>query len=419
MKHAVLWLSALLCMAAAPLPAWAAPTYTVTVIGSAGGAAYGINSTGQVVGALAAGTDRHAFYFDGITVNDLGTLGGANSVAWGINDSGTVVGRSQTGPDQLQGFSYANGVVTALPSALYDARAINHAGTIVGTGFFPDGQGSGVTRAYTYAGGVVTDLGILPGNDGEVSYGYGINNAGIAVGAVEVGGAPNRPTDPFRFSGGVMQNLGNFDGVFGAAHAVNEAGQVVGSAGAPYIGDGNVYPEKSFLWQNGVLQALGELIPNGNSVAYDINNAGLIVGSADAGDGTRGFLSAGAGLVALDTLIDPGAGWTITAANGINDLQQIAATACSLAGCFAVRLDLAPVPEPAQAAMLGLGLLALCGPALRRRMARFGRYDALKAKARRLMVLAATMKTPLPLSCSVSGCAGRVVTCASTTSIRK
>lgn len=371
MKYLGLWLTALLCTTVAPFTAQAAPLYQVTVLAGAGSAAYAINSSGQVVGALSVGTAGHAFYFDGIGVSDLGTLGGANSAAFGINDSGTVVGYSELGVNLFQAFRYAGGVLTALPAGLSDARAINNSGTIVGTGALPDGQGGFTTRAYTYAGGVVTDLGILPDNDGASSYGYGINDAGVAVGAVEVGGAPNRPTDPFRSSGGLMQNLGNFDGVFGAAHAVNDAGLVVGSAGALYLDDDNIYPEKAFLWNNGVLSALGEFKPNGNSVAFDINNAGLIVGRADAPAGTRGFVSTGVGLVALDSLIDPGAGWTITAANGINDLQQIAATACNLAGCFAVRLDLAPVPEPTETALLGAGLLVLglpAMPALRRRV---------------------------------------------------
>ena len=367
MKSRLLWISAWLCMAAMSFAARAAPTYEVVVVGGAGSAAYGINSTGQVVGQLKTAAGKHAFYFDGATLSDLGTLGGANSVAWSINDSGTVVGRANTAGNGLQAFVYSGGTLSALPAELYDARSVNNAGTIVGTGYLPDGMGSDAARAYTYAGGVVTDLGILPGNDGNESYGYGINNAGVAVGAVEVGGAPNRPTDPFLYSAGAMHNLGNIGGVFSQAWAINSASQVVGAIGAPYLGDANVYPAKAFLWDAGVLHTLGEFIPNGNSIAYDINDGGQVVGSADTADGARAFLYAGSGMVALDTLIDPASGWTITAANGINDLQQIAATACNLAGCYAVRLDLAAaVPEPGQSIMLGLGLLALCMPALRR-----------------------------------------------------
>jgi probable HAF family extracellular repeat protein len=387
---ALFWMTAVLCMGGAQ----AAPTYQVTVLGSVGSAAYGINSAGQVVGQFTTGTSLHAFYFDGTALNDIGTTSSGNSVALGINDNGTVVGNFGLADNGTQGFVYSGGVLSALPANISEARGINNDGTIVGSAGFLDGAGFNVRRAVTYAGGVLNNLGLLPGNDGEGSDGYGINNAGIAVGAVEVGGAPNRPTDPFIYSGGVMQNLGNIGGVFSEARAINESTQVVGVLGGPYLDDGNLYPAKAFVWHAGVLQTLGELAPNGNSIAYDINNGGQIVGSAVTADGERAFLYAGAAMVALDTLIDPMAGWTITAASGINDAQQIAATACNLAGCFAVRLDLAPVPEPGHIAMLGLGLLTLCMPALRRHA---GSYDTFVNKARRLIVLPDTMKTPSPV----------------------
>lgn len=363
MKASMCLLAALFCMTVgAPFAARAAPTYDVTVIAGAGSTSNGINSSGQVVGQLTAGTSLHAFLFDGTTLNDIGLGTASNSVALAVNDSGTVAGNF--GATGLQGFVYSGSGLTPLPENIFDARAINNAGTITGTAQFPDGTGFFVPHAYSYAGGVATDLGRLPSPDGEGSYGYGINNAGVVVGAGEVGGAPNRPTDPFLYSGGVMQNLGNVGGVFSAAWGINDVNQVVGALGGPYLNDGNLYPEKAFLWDAGVLHTLGEFIANGNSVAFDINNGGRTVGNAETADGVRAFLYAGAGMVLLDSLIDPAAGWTITDASGINDLQQIAATACNLAGCYAVRLDLAPVPEPGQYAMLGLGVLALC---LRRR----------------------------------------------------
>jgi probable HAF family extracellular repeat protein len=343
-----------------PLSVHATPLYNLTVIGTAGSVPYGINSAGHIVGQQVAGEDRHAFYFDGTTLSDLGTLGGASSIARAINDSGTVVGMAYTASGALRGFTWSGGALTALPEGVFDARGINNGGAIVGIGRYPDGLGYTSPRAITYANGVVTNLGLLPGNDGEGSYGLGINDAGLAVGEVEVGGAPNRPSQPFLYSGGVMQDLGSFGGIYGAARAINDHGQVVGAAGGAYQNDGNLYPAKAFLWDDGVLRALGEFVPNGDSVVTDINNAGLIVGQAVTADGVRGFLYRGDSMVTLDSLIDSASGWTITAANGINDLQQIAATACHLGACYAVRLDLAAaIPEPGQVVMLGAGLLVL------------------------------------------------------------
>ena len=357
MKSAVLLLGALLAMAIGmPHAVHAGPLYKVTVIGGAGSAAYDINSAGQVVGSLAAGANQHGFLHDGTALLDLGTLGGANSIAWALNDSGTVVGTSDT-VNAFAGFTYANGVLTALPDNLFSARDINQAGTIVGTGGFGDGLG----HAYTYANGVITDLGVLPGIDSDGSFGYGINNAGKAVGEVIVGGPPNRPTQPFLYSGSVMQDLGDFGGIFSEARAINDHDQVVGAAGGPYLGDGNLYPYKAFLWEGGVLRMLGAMSPNGDSFANDINNAGQVVGEARAAQGViRAFLYENGSMVPLESLIDSAAGWTITAANGINDLQQIAATGCRLGACYAVRLDLtAAIPEPAHLSMLGAGLLVL------------------------------------------------------------
>ena len=355
--------AALLCAAfGAPAAARADAMYTVTVVGGADSAAYDVNNQGQVVGYMAAGANYHAFLYDGSGLNDLGTLGDGGSYAARINEAGTVVGTSYVG-DQSAAFVYAAGSMTALPVGGWsNANDINNAGVIAGTYAGTDSDGFYQPHAYTYSGGVLTDLGTL----GYGSYGNAINDHGHVAGTAEVNGPPNRPTDPFFYSDGVMQNIGNFGGIFSNAWAMNNQDQVVGSAGAESTG-GNLYPWRAFLYDNGVMHDLGTMGYDGNSSAYGINELGQVVGYTDTATGPATYLYSDGKMVLLDTLIDPAAGWTITNANGINDLGQIAGRACRGELCYAVRLDLAAaVPEPRQLGLLGAGLFLLLGRMVRR-----------------------------------------------------
>jgi len=364
MKRGLLLLGVILGLQLGILPAVRADVfYTVTVVGGADSAAYDVNNRGQVAGYMAAGGTYHAFLYDAGMVNDLGTLGDGGSYAQSLNESGTVVGTFYGGGQQYA-FKYADGVMAALPTGPGSrANGINNGGVIAGTYAGTDSEGFFQPHAYTYDGGALTDLGTL----GYGSYGNAINDHGQVAGTAEVDGPPNRPTDPFFYSDGVMQNIGNFGGIFSNAWAMNNQGHVVGSAGAN-PSDGSLYPFRAFLYDGSVLQDLGVMFEGGNSSAYGINEHGQVVGFTDTDTGSATYLYSDGKMVLLDTLIDPASGWTITNANGINDLGQIAGRACKGTMCYAVRLDLATsVPEPEQATMLGLGLLMVVGSIVRRK----------------------------------------------------
>ena len=128
-----------------------------TLGGIYGSSAYGINASGQVVGysyITGAGNNIfsnvfHAFLYSNGTMQDLGTLGGSDSQANGINDSGEVVGESDTTNDSAQhAFLYSNGSMTDLNSlispssgwTLLDATAVNDNGQIAGYGVNPEGN---------------------------------------------------------------------------------------------------------------------------------------------------------------------------------------------------------------------------------------------------------------------------------------
>ncbi len=75
----------------------------------------------------------------------------------------------------------------------------------------------------------------------------------------------------------------------------------------------------------------------------------------------RGFLFEHGAMLDLNALIDPGSGWTIGQAAGINDAQQIAVRGCLSGQCYAVRLDLiAAVPEAGSWSMPVAGLGLIC-----------------------------------------------------------
>jgi probable HAF family extracellular repeat protein len=116
----------------------------VSELGTLGGAnsyAMGISDGGLVVGGstVAAGW-MHAFLYTGGMLLDLGTLGGGNSTAYDVNDRGWVVGFSLTPDGAWAAFLYTSGVMYDLNAlidgewVLEEARAVNKAGQIVGTG---------------------------------------------------------------------------------------------------------------------------------------------------------------------------------------------------------------------------------------------------------------------------------------------
>lgn len=363
MKWLTVGYGALVCAAlAAPGAALAAPLYNLTVVGGAGSRANDINVLGQMVGYQRIGSggeaEIRAYYYDGSTATDLSPFVGLGSVAERLNDSGTIVGLVQLGSSSRSAFAYAGGAVLALPLTGYsEASGINNGGAIVGGTTFPSPGGG--FRAYTYASGVLNDLGVTDG--GYQSYAAAINNTGHVAGTavLEPAGGAERP---FFYSDGVMHDLGTFGGNYGHSWSINNQDQVVGEIGAPLL-NGNtqsIYPRHAFLYDGGVVTDLGAVLYEGDSSARDINDKGDIVGWTDTALGKQAFLYATGSMVLLDALIDPALGWTVQEANGINEFGQIAGTACKAGLCYAVRLDLASaVPEPAPVLLLTLGLLAL------------------------------------------------------------
>jgi probable HAF family extracellular repeat protein len=87
---------------------------------------FGINSAGQIVGGASdSAGDEHAFWWNGQSMIDLGTLGGATSVAFAISDTGEIVGDSGLDDNGDSGvFLYENGTMYNLMNLLAPGSGI-------------------------------------------------------------------------------------------------------------------------------------------------------------------------------------------------------------------------------------------------------------------------------------------------------
>jgi probable HAF family extracellular repeat protein len=327
----------------APLHAHADPLYTINFLPD-NFYATGINNAGQISGAvtLDGGSVHAAIYAAGL-VSDLGSFGGTSSAATAINAGGTVIGNFVTASGDTRSFVYGNGSMQEL-AGLY-ANGINGGGDIVGRKI-----GGG---AALYSQGVLTELGYL--GTGDISFATAINDAGHVVGASTIDLDFHSRQHPFLYSDGVLHDLGTLDErQFNSAVAINSTGQIAGYS------EGTNGGMHAFFYEHGVMTDLGSF-GGLNLTVGGMNEHGEIVGTGEPWEGENvPFISRGGALVDLNTLVDPALGWTIIAANSINDYGQILATACRDTVCNAVRLDLASaVPEPEAAWLLLTGLLTL------------------------------------------------------------
>jgi probable HAF family extracellular repeat protein len=180
-------------------------------------------------------------------MTDLGTLGGGWSHATAINENSVVAG--------------------------YSARSDN------------------LWRAFTYASGVMVELGALPGT--TWSSATDINDDGVAVGVSSLGdGSGNRAVS---FKDGAVNDLGTLGGAYSAARAINNRGDIVGWSTT----DGQKLSRKgrkAFLYRHGRMAPLDHMLEPGSREAWklreatDINDRGQITGWGEHDGKYRIFL---------------------------------------------------------------------------------------------------------------------------------
>jgi probable HAF family extracellular repeat protein len=273
-----------------------------------------------------------------------GTIGTAGSIPVGINDNGLVVANGVTTTDStcpmaVEGtFTYLNGSISYLggPPGFYKSTAlsVNNKGQIVGN-YHMVGSNYAWT-AWLYDGGF-HDLGVLPKYP-YISTASKINNVGQIAGFVEGGPGSNA----FRHSGtGVLLEtdlLGTLGGPDSAAYGINDAGIVVGASSI----DPTSSTYHAFVYDlSGKMRDLGTasrslFAPISTSWAYAINKSNDVVGQSDVDNGVASTTHAViwknmVQIIDLNTLLDPKLQptpdcttcWELLYANDINDMGQI------------------------------------------------------------------------------------------------
>jgi probable HAF family extracellular repeat protein len=308
----------------------------------------------------------------GYVLVPLGTLGGMESEAAAVNEAGEVVGRAQGANGEWYPFHWKNGTMAALPTPVHpstgallsgEASDINDAGTVVG-------KAGG--HAASWSNGVMTDL--HPADEGAFSsVATGINSRGDVVGyladflrigraafllregqtiwlpentatlrhtveainddGVVVGRREYLPfsSRPIVIRNGSVTDLGlGYDFGYSSGHGwatdVNAAGAIVGSLDAGPYG-----VRRPYLWlPSGAAIELGTLGGNGPDYGEGINDRGDVVGKTEAHGVWAGFRSRNGVLVDLNGLVAENGGWRVEWAMEINNRGQIAATARNL-----------------------------------------------------------------------------------------
>lgn len=182
-KHPLSALTASALFGLASHAASAAPSYTVTDLGTTGGpvsAATSLNEAGVVAGYSYTSTGQsHAVVWRNGGVRDLGTLGGSYSGVAGINEAGVMAGYAYTSGDSASRATiWRNNSVMdlgTLGGTYSSANAINDYNQVVGASNLP---GNASVHATYWTNGRKIDLGTL---GGSYSTAQAINNQGWAV----------------------------------------------------------------------------------------------------------------------------------------------------------------------------------------------------------------------------------------------
>lgn len=283
MKPAILIHAALAATLASNLPA-AQQTYRLVRIPGLGGQdtrARAINDRGEVVGTatLEGDTETRGFYFDGSSTTLLeGLTADAASAANGLNENGDIVGQSidlnrLTSTAVLWRGDEIIDLGAALRCVGGTALAVNDAGVVVGMATVDTPFSKGLIWNEETGGQLI---GMLEGRQGGAN--RAINDAGNVVGDSFFFGDPGQahfvmPGD----HGYETQPIGAPPPFSGVAWAISNTDMVVGMAAPAFR------PHTAAIFTldaEDPLIDLGTLPGAVSSVAFGVNDSGVIVGSS-------------------------------------------------------------------------------------------------------------------------------------------
>jgi probable HAF family extracellular repeat protein len=326
----------------------------------------GINDLGWISGAANTTNNvtSEAEAWVGVPLA-LGTLGGPNSAVEWPNHStrGEIVGIAETAQvnplgeawscsaffpsvtgNVCLGFAWQDGVMSALPTlGGYDgyAAGVNNAGQVVGWAETAVHDSTCTAPQVLQFEAVmwgprVNEVTVLkPLAPDPDSAATAINERGQVVGisgicSVAVGGASAEHA--VIWENGVATNLGNIGGqAWNTPVAINNRGQVVGFANTSGDMNAGLSPE-GFIWtQASGMQPIAPVAEGSgdtNSIAFDINAGGQVVGQSFGPNGARAFLYQNGVATDLNTLVVQGdPNLSLFLAQGINDSGEISGTA--------------------------------------------------------------------------------------------
>lgn len=335
------------------------------VEGGSNSFAYGLNNSGEVVGygdgPLTTDSEgkevrefsSHALKFDTAAITDFGALDNGNtSLALAINDSGIVIGRANqtrtetntAGNEISITENFAVSFQGNIPEKLANltnfsnsqALNINNQNIIVGFGSIdldPDDDIGNIQRGFVYnfnSQSLISIVDALTDSKDRQSFPLSINDSGVVVGWAEkkVGDQIHALAFSLDTNGtqGLVE-LPTLNTSVTMARDINNSGLIVGSA---RHGSGTTRTV-SFVYNPSSDNALTRLpfFANNydNSVANAINDNGQIVGQALVSEPTTGintgYLFENNELKDLNKLISCNSGWRIDNATNINNNGEI------------------------------------------------------------------------------------------------